>query len=313
MIALTVIAETAGTITVAWQPVTGAIGYEFLVDATRVSNTWDPTVKQTRFAKPTDGEHTYSVVALAKQDQGDLVWPAVTPPPPPPGFKVRGMYYAGAYDWAAIHSYGFNTLYCDVGDLATMKTIAAQGYKVWAQPGYYSNGKFSRPDAEVVTECKAAWATGAVDKFYLADEPTSGPDTIKARSDLIKQACPGAQTIISLWNTSLINGAFAHCTDAVALDGYPIQNGTTINPNVIPNQAKAADAAGWPYYGVIQAFTDGTATYPWPTPAQVQTMIDQWAATKQVGYIVYQWGGSAPMLQNKPDVLAVLKAANAVA
>lgn len=236
---------------------------------------------------------------------------AVAPPPPPPtGFKVRGMYYEGTYDWAAIHALGFNTLYLDVGDLATMKTIAAAGGKVWAQPGYYSNGEFSRPDAEVVTECKAAWATGAVDKFYLADEPTTGPATIKARSDLIKQACPGAQTIISLWDTSKINGAFAHCTDAVALDGYPLANGK-YSETAIPNQAKAADAAGWPYYGVIQAFTDGTSTYPWPTPQQVQHSIDQWAATNQAGYIVYQWGGSSPTLQSKPDILDVLRKLNA--
>lgn len=258
-----------------------------------------------KWKTPPAGTHWANARALLAQIG------AVTPPPPPPTFKVKGMYYAGSYDWAAIHALGFNTLYLDVGDLATMKTIAAQGCKVWAQPGYYSNGKFSRPDAEVVTECKAAWATGAVDKFYLADEPTSGPATIKARSDLIKQACPGAQTIISLWDTSLIDGPFAHCTDAVALDGYPLQSSTQINPNVIPNQAAAADRAGWPYYGVIQAFTDGTSTYPWPTPAQLQQMIDQWNATKQQGYIVYQWGGSSPTLQTQTAVLDVLKKLNA--
>lgn len=229
-------------------------------------------------------------------------------------FKVKGMYYSGAYDWAAISSYGFNTLYLDVGDISTMNTIAAAGGKVWAQPGGWndSSGSFSRTNATIIPQCQAAWATGAVDKFYIADEPTYSTahfNTILARTQAIKAAIPGAQTIISTWDTNVIANMVG-CADAVALDGYPIQSSTTINANVIPNQASAADKAGWPYYGVIQAFTDGTSTYPWPTAAQVQTMINQWKATNQVGYIVYQWGGTAPMLQNMPAVLSVLQTFN---
>lgn len=82
MITLTVVSETATTITVGWTPVVGAAGYEFLVDGTRVSNTWDATRSSVKFGKPYPGEHTYSVVVLGKTDEGDLVWPAVTPPPP---------------------------------------------------------------------------------------------------------------------------------------------------------------------------------------------------------------------------------------
>ena len=81
MIALTVVSETAKTLTVGWTPVSGASGYEFLVDGKRVSNTWDATTKQVKFGKPDAGEHTYSVLVLGKTDEGDLVWPAVTPPP----------------------------------------------------------------------------------------------------------------------------------------------------------------------------------------------------------------------------------------
>jgi len=88
MIALTVVSETATTLTVGWTPVVGAAGYEFLVDGKRASNTWDPTTKQVKFGKPDSGDHTYSVLVLGKTDEGDLVWPAVTPPPPPDGWVV---------------------------------------------------------------------------------------------------------------------------------------------------------------------------------------------------------------------------------
>lgn len=81
MIALTVLSETKTTLTLGWTPVVGAAGYEFLVDGTRVSNTWDATRSSVKFGKPDTGEHTYSVVVLGKTDEGDLVWPAVTPPP----------------------------------------------------------------------------------------------------------------------------------------------------------------------------------------------------------------------------------------
>lgn len=81
MIALTVVSETATTLTVGWTPVVGAAGYEFLLDGTRVSNTWDATRATVKFGKPDAGEHTYSVIVLGKTDEGDLIWPPVTPPP----------------------------------------------------------------------------------------------------------------------------------------------------------------------------------------------------------------------------------------
>lgn len=82
MIQLTVLAETAKTLTVGWTPITGSLGYEYLVDGKRVANTWDPAVRQAKFGKPDAKPHVYSVRALAQLDEGSLQWPAVTPPPP---------------------------------------------------------------------------------------------------------------------------------------------------------------------------------------------------------------------------------------
>lgn len=62
---LTKVAETAKTITLGWTPVP-CLGYVFYEDGHRVSNTWDPSVKQVKFAKGT----SYQVVALGAAWQG---------------------------------------------------------------------------------------------------------------------------------------------------------------------------------------------------------------------------------------------------
>lgn len=80
MIALTVVSETAKTLTVSWTPVPGASGYEFFTDGKRDSNSWNGTLGQVVFGKPDAGEHTYEVVAVGQLDTGSIAWPA-TPPP----------------------------------------------------------------------------------------------------------------------------------------------------------------------------------------------------------------------------------------
>lgn len=81
MIALTVVSETAKTLTLAWTPVPQAIGYEFYVDGVRVSNSWNGALGQVVFGKPDAGEHTYQVIAVGQLDAGSLEHPAITPPP----------------------------------------------------------------------------------------------------------------------------------------------------------------------------------------------------------------------------------------
>lgn len=88
MITLIVVSESARELVVSWAPVPNATGYVFYVDGKRVSNTWDPTIKQIVFGKPDAGEHTYEVVALTMLDLGSLQWPAAAPPPPTDGWVV---------------------------------------------------------------------------------------------------------------------------------------------------------------------------------------------------------------------------------
>lgn len=81
---------SGNSITLKWQAVPGAVGYEFLRDGARVSNTWDGTVTTVTFSIPQDGEpHTFEVVALTVADRGSVTYtPTGAPPPPPPNGSI---------------------------------------------------------------------------------------------------------------------------------------------------------------------------------------------------------------------------------
>ena len=60
---LTVISQTATTITLGWIPVSGAAGYRFLIDGVATSTTMDPNRKSVKFGLKV-GQHKYEVRAL---------------------------------------------------------------------------------------------------------------------------------------------------------------------------------------------------------------------------------------------------------
>jgi hypothetical protein len=64
---LTKIFETTKVITLGWTPVP-CIGYVFYTNGTRVSNTWDASMSQTRFYKVPNG--VYKVVAVGVNATG---------------------------------------------------------------------------------------------------------------------------------------------------------------------------------------------------------------------------------------------------
>lgn len=66
---LTVLSETATTVTVGWTPPAGAVGYRFRRNGGKWSHTWDGSLSSTRFAKPYD---KIEVEALSVLYRGDL-------------------------------------------------------------------------------------------------------------------------------------------------------------------------------------------------------------------------------------------------
>lgn len=238
--------------------------------------------------------------------------------PPSTGVKVAYNSTSGARhaaDWPAIQAQGFNTFICGADETAALNILKSTGGNAWVSCGYWTGSGFSTTDAQAVAMLKTAVATGLVAGIYLADEPLysqANIATIKARSQLLKNACPGVETWIAYWDASTLAN-WKGAVDAFALDAYPSRDGKW-DYSVITKLAAAADAAGLRYYGVWGAFTDDSGDYPLPTAAELQKIIDTWATTKQSGHSCYSWGATtkvvANQLQNQPTLLDVIKAAN---
>lgn len=268
-------------------------------------------------ASPTVAKATKDYGAAATAAIHALAGTGPTPPPASSGIKVAYNATSGgqhATDWPAIHAQGFNTYICGADESAALGELKATGCKAWITCGYWNGSGFSTTDAQATAMATAAYATGVVAGIYVADEPTysiQNLSLIAARAKLLKGFCP-AETLIAYYNAGDL-AKWKGAVDAFALDIYPSR--VNWNMSVITQLAAAADSAGLRYYGVVGAFTDDSGNYPLPTPAELQTMIDTWDATRQAGRAVYSWGATtkavANQLQNQPGLLAVLKAANA--
>lgn len=93
---LTVLAQTSIKITVGWTPIPGVLGYRFFRDGQPVSSSWDPAKTQVTFAIPDSSPHTFTVLAVQGQAQGQVVVNGPPPPPPPPA--SGSSWYAGPFN-----------------------------------------------------------------------------------------------------------------------------------------------------------------------------------------------------------------------
>jgi len=253
-----------------------------------------------------------ALAALAALEQ------LATPTPPAPTSTIVAVYdndQNKAPDWPTIAALGGTHLICGADDPASLAELSQAGGKAWATVGYWNDtaGAFSHTDAEALQIAQSAVRTypGVIDGWYVADEPslahTAAPGLVKARTQLLNSVLQ-AETIIAMWDTSIFK-AFQGSCSAYAIDGYP--NRDNWNMADITSRAAAADSLGIRYYGVLGAFTDG-GVYALPTAAELTEMADTWKATKQAGAAIYEWGPAGgptgTWLQNRPELLAVLKA-----
>lgn len=271
--------------------------------------TTDPYPTWVRKGKPSS---SHWAKAFAYLDQI-----GTTPPPPSGMLKVAYNANSGSAhttDWPSIQAQGFNTYICGADETSTLTELKAAGCHAWVTCGYWTGSGFSTTDPQAVSMARAAIATGAVVGFYVADEPsysTQNVALVKTRSQLLKNACPGVETLIAYYDAASLPN-WKGAVDAFALDIYPSR--FNWNYSLITQLAAAADRAALKYYGVVGAFTDDSGSYPLPNPQQLQAMINTWNATKQSGRAVYAWGATTKtvsnQLQNQPGLLTVLKAAN---
>lgn len=225
-------------------------------------------------------------------------------------FSLKVMYGPSASQtWSDIQpKTGCNTIIGGADDSAALQTLRAAGGKMWAKAGYWDDGAggFSMGDTQALALAKmtAANWSDVVIGWYVADEPTNNAANraaVQRRAQLLKSGFP-VETLLAYYDAGSLS-QWKGVVDAFALDIYPSR--FNWNMDLITQLAAAADQAGLRYYGIVGC--DGAPNYPMPTPAQLQTMIDRWKATKQSGWGVYAWD-SPGQLKNRNDLLAVLKA-----
>lgn len=76
---LTVVKETASSLSVRWTPPAGVDGYEFKRDGVRISNTWQPGKSSITFGKPDGLQHIYEVDGVTAAPSGVLTRPVPSP------------------------------------------------------------------------------------------------------------------------------------------------------------------------------------------------------------------------------------------
>jgi hypothetical protein len=194
---------------------------------------------------------------------------------------------------------------------------------VWI--GDYDNGSCSWEvsDAEVRAHVSAAARDPKVFGWFFSDEPNpyackDAPAQHRARSNLIHSLDANTHTVIVLDSNGFKGRAtrdaldqlplWKDAADYVGLDPYPCYQHEACDFSWIDRTIRAANAAGLPYWGVVQAFDD--SSWRWPTPAELSHMLAQWGTSRESGYMVFAWTWAGKSLSSKPDLLDIFRRFN---
>jgi Calcineurin-like phosphoesterase len=243
--------------------------------------------------------------------------PSPTPTPTGAAPPYRYMYNSGpAQDTVAAN--GYNLL--DVGGKWAADHLPA-GAKGLVWVGDYDNSTCSweLSDSSLSSKVSSMVGDAKVAGYFFSDEPDpyacpNAPAQHRERSKLIRSLDPGKFTVMvmdansgrqSLDQVPLWTGAADH----VGLDPYPCRYGGACDYAWIDAIIGAADRAGLDYWGVVQAFDDGSS-WRWPTTDELNHMLGQWDASRQTGIMTFAWTWAGRTLSDKPDLLSALKSYN---
>jgi hypothetical protein len=219
-------------------------------------------------------------------------------------------------------SYGYNLV--DLGPYRSLIDALPPGQRALVWIGNYDQAtcSFTRSDSEVSRAITGLARDSRVAGYYIADEaddaqPAFGgncPDVltqVTARARLVHRLAPGVFTYEVVAEPADF-AAFAHATDVLGADPYPCQADRYCDWTKIPRYIAALRAAHVTrYWGVLQAFSG--AGWRYPTPAELRTMIRQWARSDWQGEQTFSWSYAGQPLAGHPDLLAVLKSLNIAA
>jgi len=244
---------------------------------------------------------------------------ARTPPP-----RFRYIYNSdSAAAAAAAAANGWNLI--DVGSKAAADVLP-RGTRGLVWVGDYDNSSCSWEisDSTVTSEVQRMVGDPKIFGYFISDEPNpyacpNAPAHHKARSDLIHSIDPTKPTVIVLDS----NG-FTSMGSQDAIDQIPLWKGTAsyigLDPYVcyswsstcdyarIDANIAAANRAHIRYWGVVQAFDDGS--WRWPTAAEARRMLRQWSRSRESGYMTFAWRWAGQSLVTRPGLLAVLRRFN---
>ena len=236
--------------------------------------------------------------------------------PTPRPFAYRYMVDSDS-NQSRVASYGWNLL--DVGSKAEADALP-RGTRGLVWIGDYDNSSCSWEVADAALRSRLAATAGdrRVAGFFFSDEPDPAacPNAAaqhRDRSVLVHSLDPGAFTVMVVDSNSgqaTLDQipAWRGAADYLGLDPYPCYVGRACNYRWIDTVIRAADRAGVPYWGMVQAFSGGS--WRWPTAGEERHMLSQWRASHAAGYMTFAWRWAGHSLSSRPDLLAVLSRFN---
>jgi hypothetical protein len=186
---------------------------------------------------------------------------------------------------------------------------------------------FEDDDAKIRSLVTPIAGNPAILAYYLGDEPlvTQCPDApamFTQRTALVHSLDPGSKTftVIQQYEGKVARdyAPWAGAVDILGFDIYPCsQTQPKCDYTAIDSAIRSISAAGiTDYWAVIQDFQD--CFYRLPTPSELGSEFDHWAASGMSGYFVFSWNYQSSdstcrgtSLDTHADNVAVLKSENA--
>ena len=220
---------------------------------------------------------------------------------------------------AKVASYGWNLIDVDSKELADGLPKGTRGL-IWI--GDYDNVHCSweQSDAAITKKIKGMVGDPKVAGYVFSDEPDpfacrSAIAQHKSRSALIHSLDPAKFDVVVIdtnsGKTTLDQiPMWVGVADYTGLNTYPCYYWThPCDYAWIDKVIAVADKVGLSYWGGAQATDDGKE-WRWPTPVEERHMLNQWAASKQSGYLTFAWKWAGKTLSSRPGLLAVFKRFN---
>jgi acid phosphatase type 7 len=326
---LLVSAVNATSISAVWNPSydnVGVTGYHVYVNGSRVGSialTNYTFVGLNCGTSYTIGVEAYDAAGNASsRTTVAAATAACAVPAPQPGKAPIYRYIYNSGSDAAIAQNGWN-LY-DVSSQSVADALPS-GTQALYWLGDYDNSKcgWQISDTSVRSTVQQMVGDSKIFGYFISDEPNpyacpNAPAQHKARSDLIHSLDPAKQVVIVLDSNGFSGRAsqdaldqlplWKGTADAIGLDPYPCYQGQACDYTWIDRTIAAADQAGIPYWGVVQAFND--SNWRWPSPEEEKHMLTQWGNSNQRGYMTFAWTWAGNSLSSQPALLDTLKQFN---